>query len=266
MSATPDLPPALRARVRPSRTAWMDWLGPLLDDAMLAEIAAADYGFRADEYLIALRLIRDERRLPDRVAAVPLEVLELVRWSQPDDPSWEPGGHGRRGHLMRLFCCALLLALADDERIRRYVEEEPTLRQLVDSAIALGADAVAAMLPLVCWRLPTLAATERDRPFFAISTVLLAAAHCRADDDGPLLDQLCRWMIDEEARARAAADAPSLLRAAWLLGLTFSADGDDLWHDLAWRLLIEPAAPHPPAAAAALRDIGARLVLGAPDG
>jgi hypothetical protein len=244
----------------------MDWLCPQIDDPMLEEIAAADYGYRADEYLAALRLIRDDRHLHDHVAGVPLEVLELVRWSQPDDPAWQPGGHGQRGHLMRLFCCAVLLALADDMQLRQYVDEEPTLRQLVASAITLGEPAVEAVLPLICWRLPTLPTTTEDRPFFAMSILLLAAARFRDDNDGPLLHELCRWVIDEEDRFRAVAETPSLLREAWLLGLKFSADGDDLWRELAWRLLIAPATPHPPVAAVALRDVGTRLVLGEPDG
>jgi hypothetical protein len=39
---------------------------------------------------------------------------------------------------------------------------------------------------------------------------------------------------------------------------------DDTWREVGWRLLANPATPHPPAAAAALHDIGARLVLGYP--
>ena len=267
MDAPTDLPPLLRARLRPSLTAWLDWLGPQLDDAMLAEIAAADYGYRADEHLATLRLIRDERYIPARATWAASEVLELVRWSQPDDPAWAPGGHGRRGHRMRLFCCAVLIALADDPAIRQYMEEEPTLRQLVASAVALGEAAVEAMLSLLGRRLPTLPPTAgEDRPFFAAAVLLLAAARYRDAGDGPLLDELGRWAIEEEARARAVVSQPALVRDAWLLGLKFSADGDDVWRDLAWRLLIEPATPHPPAAAGALRDVGARLVLGAPDG
>src|SRR4051794_15308746 len=130
-SASPatDLPSLLRDRLTPSLTAWMDWLCPQIDEAMLAEIAAADYGHRADEYLATLRHLRDGRRIPDRLDAVPIEVLELIRVSEPDDPAWTPGRPGRTGHLMRLFCCALLLAVADNAQLRQYFDEEPTLRQ-----------------------------------------------------------------------------------------------------------------------------------------
>ena len=260
-----DIPPLLRTRLTPSLTDWMDWLCPQIDDGMLEQIAAADYGYRADEQLTALRLIRDDRQLPDRVATVPLEVLELIRWSQPEDPLWQPGGQGRRGHLMRLFCCAALLAAGDKPEVR-YLEEAPTLPQLVDSAVKLGEPAVEAMLPLLCRRVQTLPPTEEDRPFFAASILLLAAARYRDEGDAPLLRELCRWVIDEEARYRTLVDVHIFqLREAWLLGLKSWDYGDDLWRELARRLLLEPAAPVPPAAAAALREVGSRLVLGESD-
>jgi hypothetical protein len=259
-----EIPPLLRDRLTPSPVAWMDWLCPQIDEAMLAEIAAADYGYRAEENLAALRRLRDNRRIPDRLEDVPLEVLELIRASEPDDPAWTPGRPGPRGHLLRLFCCAILLTAAGNAQLRQYIDAEPTLRQLTDSAVALGTAAIKAMLPLVCWCVPTLAPDDPDRPFFALSILLLAAALYRDEGDGPLLQQLCRWVIDEEARSRAALPA-ALLWAHWLFGLRFSADGNDRWRDLAWRLLIDPPAVLPEPAADALGDIGARLVLGAPD-
>jgi hypothetical protein len=191
-------------------------------------------------------------------------VLELIRASEPDDLAWTPGRPGPRGHLLRLFCCALLLAAAGNAQLRQYIDAEPTLRQLTDSAVALGATAIKAMQPLVCWCVPTRALEDPDRPFFALSLLLLAAALYQDEGDGPLLQQLCRWVIDEEARIRATLPA-GLVWEHWLFGLRFSADGNDRWRDLAWRLLIDPSAALPGPAADTLRDIGARLVLGAPD-
>jgi hypothetical protein len=261
-----DLPPAAQSRLTPSLTAWRDWLGPLIDEAMLAEIAAADYGYLADENLVALRAIRDGRLLDAPGVVAPLEVLQLVRWSWPDDPAEQPSRRGRRGHLMRLFCCAALIWLADDPARRPACgDEEDTLLPLVDSAIALGAAAVAAVLPLLTARLLTLPATDLGRPFFAMSLLLLAAAQFRDEADGLLLNQLGHWVVAEEAHFRAAGP-PLPPLPVWLLGLKSSANGDDLWRELAWRLLVEPAVPHPAQAAATLYAVGARLVLGEPDG
>jgi hypothetical protein len=261
-----DLPPAAQSRLTPSLTAWRDWLGPLIDEPMLAEIAAADYGFRADEYLAALRALRDGQPLDASGAMAPLEVLQLIRSSWPDYPAEQPSRRGRRGHLMRLFCCAALIWLADDPTLSPYCgDEEDTLLPLVDSAIALGVAAVAAVLPLVTARLLSLPATDPGRPFFAMSLLLLAVAQYRDEADGPLLDQLGHRVVAEEAQYRAAGP-PLPPLPAWLLGLKSSANGDDLWRELAWRLLVEPATPHPAVAAATLHAVGARLVLGEPDG
>lgn len=233
---------------------------------MLGEIAAADYGFRSDEYLRDLRRIRDERRIPERPDDLPLEVLELIRWSEPDDPAWEPGGRGERGHLMRLFCCAVLLTAADRPGIRPYLDEEPTLRQCVSSAVALGTGASGALLPLLCWRVATIPVTDDARPFFAMAILLLAAAHYRQAADAPLLRELPRWVVVEERQARAAAQPPAPYHHTWLLGLKFSADGDDRWRELGWQLLVAPETPHPVEATTDLVAVGSRLVLGEPAG
>ena len=130
---------------------------------------------------------------------------------------------------MRLFCCATLIAVANQSNVRQCLDEEPTLRQLISSALVLGEEAVAAILPLLCQRVPTLAPVIDDRPFFAMSILLLAAAHHRDEDDDSMLRDLCQWVISIEAEERSARQyAP-----AWLLGLKFSADGDDVWRELA---------------------------------
>jgi hypothetical protein len=69
---------------------------------MLEEISRADYGMDAQAHLAALLPIRDEVRVSAPMPWEPREVLELVRWSQPGDPAWEPGSLGERGHIMRL--------------------------------------------------------------------------------------------------------------------------------------------------------------------
>ncbi|MFN8540576.1 MAG: hypothetical protein U0232_24240 [Thermomicrobiales bacterium] len=41
-----------------------------------------------------MRRIRDGREVPGSLAGLPLEVLELIRYSEPDVPGWQPGGQG----------------------------------------------------------------------------------------------------------------------------------------------------------------------------
>jgi hypothetical protein len=38
-----------------------------------------------------------------------MEVLELIRWSEPENPEWKPGRTGEFGHWMRAFSCAAIL-------------------------------------------------------------------------------------------------------------------------------------------------------------
>jgi hypothetical protein len=76
---------------------------------MLECISRADYGSRADEHLAALRLLHQTGGFWKNLAWVPMEVLELIRWSEPEDPEWKPGRTGEFGHWMRAFSCAAIL-------------------------------------------------------------------------------------------------------------------------------------------------------------
>ena len=58
------------------------------------------------------------------------EVLELIRWSEPDDPDWSPGGQGPRGHWMRLFACTVRVRLAP-KYPASFGSECDTLAQLI---------------------------------------------------------------------------------------------------------------------------------------
>src|SRR5436305_280319 len=106
------LPPALLAVFPPSADRLLDVARQQVDDGMLREIAAADYGRDVDIHLAALRPIRDQGIVPAPLGWHPGEVLELIRWSDPEDPAHKPGATGRRGHQMRAFACAALLRTA----------------------------------------------------------------------------------------------------------------------------------------------------------
>lgn len=77
-------------------------------DEMLDWIAGADYGDRREEHYEALLQVRDHGTFPDDLSWVPMEVLELLRWSEPEDPDWKPGRTGEFGHWMRAFSCAAI--------------------------------------------------------------------------------------------------------------------------------------------------------------
>jgi hypothetical protein len=131
-----------------------------IDDSMLAEIAAADYGDETDYYYSKLQpLLKTGVVEPDVVRA--REVLELIRWSEPEDPKWSPGGQGPRGHWMRLFACTALVRLAPSYR-DLFEGECNTVAQLVSSAVELGRPVERAAASLLTWRFLTYPGADPD--------------------------------------------------------------------------------------------------------
>ncbi len=251
----------LLAACNPDPDVLLDWLCPQIDDTLLEEIAAADYGMDAAEHLVALRSIRDDRIILAPMHWEPKEVLELIRWSEPDDPQWKPGRIGPDGQLMRAFCCAALLRAAAEPANWPYFDgENQTLIQLIASVLTFGPIATEAALRFVAWRVLTQPTEDVERPFCALGVLLLAALLRRQEANAALLCDLCAWVIAEEAATRAhpgnvfpqAADA-------WMFGLTFFNMREDAWRSVAWRILVEEAELLPLAAREPLWDIALRL-------
>jgi hypothetical protein len=113
-----------------------------ISDEMLECISMADYGFRADEHLAALRQVRDAGTFPDKLPWCPMEVLELTRWSEPNDPNWKPGRTGESGHWMRAFSCAAILRAEHDPWQYHYNDSsaDSTVIQLTMSLQTLPVD------------------------------------------------------------------------------------------------------------------------------
>jgi len=94
---------------QPDANALLRAISRHVDDGMLEEIAAADHGICADAFLRELRPIRDRQFFTIPMDWRPRDVLELIRWSEPDDPRERSGRKGIRGHWMRAFACTALL-------------------------------------------------------------------------------------------------------------------------------------------------------------
>lgn len=186
------LPQVVIEAFPPSRLRLLDIIRPSIDDSMLREIAEADYGDRADEHEAALRPIRDHGVLPDRFDWVPGEVLELIRWSEPTDPSWTPGRSGLEGHRMRGFACAALLATEIEQgRI-----EEATLAQCLRSQVELGGHehrALASFLTYVIERQPT------EFPWITAGGLLLVVLRLGEEVAAEsVLRPLAEWAVEDE--------------------------------------------------------------------
>ncbi|WP_218933295.1 hypothetical protein [Rubripirellula lacrimiformis] len=154
-----------------------------VDDSMLREIAAADYGEDAGKHLSQLLAIKNGT-IPAPMQWEPKEVLELIRWSEPEDPTWSPGSTGHRGHWMRLLSCAVLLrAEAEPANEGRFTGEDSTVIQLVDSAIKLGDAATNAALQFLCWCTQSSGFGDWDRPYFTVAIQILLVWLDKCDPD-----------------------------------------------------------------------------------
>jgi hypothetical protein len=126
-----------------------------VSDEMLEWIATADYGDRADEHLVALRQVRDSGTFPERMYWCPMEVLELIRWSEPEDPEWKPGRTGEFGHWMRAFSCAAILRAEHEPYNYKYNDGcvDSTVVQLIQSLRALPVEFASTAASSLAWSL-----------------------------------------------------------------------------------------------------------------
>lgn len=223
------------------RTSLISLLSPQLTDEMLHYMATADYGMNVEQHLAALRQVR-MGEIPAPMQWEPLEVLRLVRWSEPEQPSLTRHalGLGQSGHLQRAFACtALLLAgMMPENRNLAFEGDNSTLIQLVASLVTFNEAMQRAGARLLSERLLMLDLEDDARPFFALGILLLTAV--LPQPDPAHLIALATWVLAEEARCR-----DYLMHAApwqhvtdqWLLGLTNFNVRHEAWQALTVQIL-----------------------------
>lgn len=192
-----NIPPAILAAFPPSRERLLDATRRHVDDKMLNEIASADYGCGGDDHFAALRLIRDTGIVAIPMKWHPGEVLELIRWSNPEDPNHKPGSTGQRGHQMRVFACAALLRAADDTSIDA---EEATLAQCLASALVLGGEILEASASFLNWHIPRM--TGNERWLFAFGLLVVASRFRGSRITDRNLGDAATWVLAEESDVR----------------------------------------------------------------
>jgi hypothetical protein len=233
-----------------------------IDEPMLREIAEADYGWKADHcYELLEPVLKTGLLAPDDFNV--REVLELIRWSEPEDPEGSPGGQGGRGHWMRLFACTELVRLAARSP-NSFEGECSTLAQLVSSAIDLGKPVARAGASVLTWRFLASPGADPDSAFLAFGVLLLAVHVEHAEGSGQWLKDLAEWAEDEESRSRNALSTWSSALPhwdRWLTGLTVFHQREGIWRSLAHRILARPERAHPSDANEALQLLG-ELVAG----
>jgi hypothetical protein len=181
-----------------------------VNDDMLKCISMADYGQDVDCHLAALRLVRDIGAFPQKMYWCPAEVLELIRWSEPEDPDWKPGESGEFGHWMRAFCCAALLrATREPWNYGDGLGTDSTLVQLIFSLCALPIDFTSEAVSFLAWLLMHSDPEGRDVQVCAYGVGLFwfALKHPAHFPDESLIS-LAQWVIrrpDEICESPASA-------------------------------------------------------------
>jgi hypothetical protein len=233
-----QMPEWIRERFPPDLRSAVDYLRSVIDERMLREIAEADYAQDVAEHLAALKPIWEGRELTELHYWFPMEVLELMQWSEPEDYDWKPGSAGSRGHKMRAFSCAVLLATPNFE------PDKETLIQMIDSVLLLGSEAQEATAKFLVWRLDNLG-REEDRPFFALALASIALSLIEPLSTS-LEQDLADWVGKEESSERTylAGFIDSYRTSPWLFGLSHNNMRNERWKALI-RTVQERSGDHP---------------------
>jgi hypothetical protein len=193
--------PTLPLIFEPDGKGLLDKIARHIDVSMLREISEADYGWKSQEHFEVLLKMRNSGFVAYADYA-PQEVLELIRWSEPDQPGWKPGSPGKRGHWMRGFCCASLLRMAGTADMNRHLSFNETIVQLVSSLDALGVDLWADAGSFLSWFVNRCeAAGDRSEDAF-LGVALLYCVLKVGDVADATIISLCEWIRQrEEAEA-----------------------------------------------------------------
>jgi hypothetical protein len=252
-------------RLDPSETALLDCLSSRIDDVLLWEIAAADYGIQKEDYFTALKRIRDEQVISVPLDWVPLEVLNLTRWTEPINPYQNSGRSKRDGHLIRAFACSILLRADDPEKLPFTTEENENLIQMIASVLALEREMRESASRFLCWRILRMPPYAQEAAFFALGLLILRAALFEEGQDGSELKLLADWVVREETRVRRAVfeveESENWLVGMTSIGLTYSGMRDATWRYVAQKVFLDPNKHFPEPSARALRAIARRLTL-----
>ena len=237
-----------------------------IDDGMLDEIAACDYGVDQAEHFAALKQIRARDLTPDRplvrMAWVPKEVLELFRWSEfGDDRSNRRQRSEGEFHLMRAFCCAALLeAYVVPENAGYFDGTNATVVQLLESIEALGTEAEAETPAFIAGMLTRLASHEPERAFYIVALVWALIRDGVSTADRKLIADLIDWAIAEEAAVREMwHGGVGMQPGRWLIGTTHFDLRWKKWEAIGRRLGDEAASIEDAGFRSKLDDLSTRL-------
>jgi hypothetical protein len=249
--------PDLFASFQPDADELLRRVSQHVDAQMLDEIAAADHGYKAEEHLAHLLPIRDQGSFAVPMRWHPKEVLELVRWREPENP--KTPAPGERGHWMRAFACTALLRAAGEPANQGLREgSNQTLIQLIGSLRAVGPELYGPAAALLAWlilRMKQYDETE-ELGFFMIGLLWLAV-HVPASIPDDIVVTLSERIAAEAQRRSAERRGPHPER--WLLGTTFHDIKHAGWERLGLELVEMDLSDRAPPAREWISLIGGKL-------
>ncbi len=273
-----DLIDSAKSRPRitaPSEYALLDWLRVRISPELLDEISKTDYGNESDLHLAGIRAQLSPYPTLGLLPWWPREVLELQRWSEPDQASEGKRPEGERGHFKRLLACLILLRnvayISQPYSCyeQRYEEDfflqtsAASVVQFTRSAIAIGIPKPA--LGFLLWLVdkqqhPAL------RPFVAFSVLVLALSMNlgeQTEHEYPEHEimEIFDWVNTEEQCCRAVL-GDEVDSSRWLIGLNSYEclrARDDEWIKVADELWNRSGNSYSPAVKARLRQLCGRL-------
>lgn len=200
-----EIPNALLAAFPPSADLLLDCVRRQTDDAMLMDIALADYGQEAEEAMAGLRPIRDTGVISPPLPWIVSEVLLLTHYCDPETPApppFRPGPTGVRGHMTRLFACAVILRVeADLSPDYRRVEDSALARCLV-SANVLGEELSTATASFLVWWLSRVE-PDPESLLFALGLLILALRLRSGRLTEVDLGAIARWVLEVDSLGNA---------------------------------------------------------------
>ena len=93
----------------PAECALLEWLNTKISQPMLEEISLNDYGEDGLDHLAGIRAQLGPNPPLGSLPWCPRVVLELERWTEPDEAQGNRRPSGKRGHRKRLLACVILL-------------------------------------------------------------------------------------------------------------------------------------------------------------
>lgn len=219
---------------KPAPDALLRAVSAHITDDMLRDIAEADYGQGVERHWPPLLRLRDQGSVPVARESYwyPMEVLELIRYSNPDDPAHKPGATGARGHWMRAFASlALLRIVLEPGNGPSQGDLDLNLIQLLDSLHRLRAGFGVETQSFLAWAIPRVLEADADVVAFFGVGILSAALEGPNQADDDTIIALSEWISAAEQSSQRGKTRRRIGDSTWLL------DGGRGTFNTAWRQL-----------------------------